>query len=446
MLNTTKTFLNFRDCFGLDKVDRTYHVFQLADVSNALHNILLPYVRDNFPSQTILLDQMKRNSGVTFMNNKFYAPLRSTRHGGVTNLANDGNLTISGTAGLSQASVSVKIITGAFDISKLAIDATKSSQSAVTSALTFQAKALATDFARSANRQLYGDSTGIVCETSAAGSVGAGTLTVIPLDSNGGTNDGRVLDRYGTVNGDISPVKYLAPSMIIGIGSPGTALGTITAVTYGTTTGSIVVTGGPAITNYNCVYLLDGSGGGAGTMEITGIKAALSSTTGTNLYAGVARNQTGWLPQFGSESESLTLTRMEQYYLAAREYSQVGDQYAIFVNKTLYRKYGDILTSMRRTVDTADLLGGWKGLEFAAGAGNVGVFLDYDVPDGEVIILNMDSWTICQVSDLGWLEDPNGGSLLRLANKIAYQAEIAWFFELLCLAPSANGHTTQKTA
>ncbi len=87
---------------------------------------------------------------------------------------------------------------------------------------------------------------------------------------------------------------------------------------------------------------------------------------------------------------------MEQYYLAAREYSQVGDQYAIFVNKTLYRKYGDILVSLRRTVDQTDLLGGWTGLEFAAGAGKVGVFLDYDVPDGEVIILNMDSWTICQ--------------------------------------------------
>ena len=419
--------------------------FLLADVSNALHNILLPYVRDNFPSQTIILDQVKRNSGVTFMNNKFYAPMRSTRHGGVTNLASDSSLTISGTAGLAQANVSVKIMSGAFDISKLAIDATKSSQSAVTQALTFQAKALATDFARSANRQIYGDASGIVAQVATSGSVGVGTISVVPVNS--ATNDdGRALDRYGTVNGDISPTKYLAPSMIIAVGSPGTALGTITSVNSGSTTGTIVVTGGPAIANANSIYLIDGSGLGAGTMEATGIKNALSSTTGTTQYAGVARSTTGWTPQFGSESESLTLTRMEQYYLAAREYSQVGDKYAIFVNKTLYRKYGDILTSMRRSVDTADLLGGWTGLEFAAGAGDVGVFLDYDVPDGEVIIMNMDSWTICQVSDLGWLEDPNGGSLLRLANKIQYQAEMAWFFELLCLAPAANGHTTLKTS
>lgn len=417
--------------------------FLLADVSNALHNILLPYVRDNFPSQTIILDQVKRNSGVTFMNNKFYAPMRSTRHGGVTNLASDASLTISGTAGLSQASVSVKLMSGAFDISKLAIDATKSSQSAVTQALTFQAKALATDFARSANRQIYGDASGITAQV--GGSVSGSSFSVIPTNS-ATIDDGRALDRYGTVNGDIAPAKYLTPGMIVAIGSPGTALGTIASITPGSTTGTIVLNGNQASAANNSIYLIDGSGLGAGTMELTGIKNALSSTTGTNLYAGVARSTTGWTPQFGSESESLTLTRMEQYYLAAREYSQVGDKYAIFVNKTLYRKYGDILTSMRRSVDTADLLGGWTGLEFAAGAGDVGVFLDYDVPDGEVIIMNMDSWTICQVSDLGWLEDPNGGSLLRLANKIQYQAEMAWFFELLCLAPAANAHTTQKTA
>ena len=419
--------------------------FLLADVSNALHNILLPYVRDNFPSQTILLDQMKRNSGVTFMNNTFNAPLRSTRHGGVTNLANDGDSTLSGTAGITQAQVPVKIITGAFDISKLAIDATKSSQSSVTQALTYQAKALATDFARSVNRQLYGDSTGIVAQVlTSGGSVGVGTISVKPRDSS--LDDGRSIDNYGTVNGDISPVKYLAPGMIIGVGTPGNVLGTISSISSGSTTGTIVTSAAVVTNAEDSIYLVSGGGIGAGTMEVLGLRSALSSSTGTSTYAGVARNQLGWTPQFGSEAEALTLSRMEQYYLASREYSQVGDQYAIFVNKTLYRKYGDILTSMRRTVDTAELLGGWKGLEFAAGAGNVGVFLDYDVPDGEVLILNMDTWTICQVGDLGWLEDPNGGSLLRLANKITYQAEMAWFFQLLCLAPAANARTVQKSA
>ena len=176
-----------------------------------------------------------------------------------------------------------------------------------------------------------------------------------------------------------------------------------------------------------------------------GIRAALSSTTGTSTYAGVARNITGWTPQFGSASEALTLSRLEDSYLNAREFGELDDKYIILVNKSLYKKYGDILTAMRRVVNAADLLGGWKGLEFAAGGGNVGVFLDYDVPDGEAIILDLDSWTITQVSDVDWMEDPSGGGLLRLQNSLLYQAVMHWFANVVCLAPAANGKETRKT-
>lgn len=414
--------------------------FLLSDFSNALKTVLLPYVRDNFPTQTVLLDQVKRNSGVTFLNNSFYAPVRSTRHGGVSNLANDGNSTLSGTAGVGQARVNVKIMTGAFDISKLAIDATKTSEGAVTSALTFQAKALSSDFSRSANRQFFNDGSGIVAQVlTSGGSVGVGTIGVKPRDAS--LDDGRSVDNYGTVNGDISPTKYIAPGMLIGVGTAAAALATVVS-----TTGTSIVTTGAVVTAAeDAIFLLDGSGQGAGTMEITGIRNALSSTN-PGTYASLSRAVTGWLPTFGSVPEALTLGRMESSYLSAKEYSQMGDKYVIFVNKTLYKKYGDILQAMRRNVNETDLLGGWTGLEFAAGAGQVGVFLDYDVPDGEVLILNLDSWTICEVSSLDWLEDPSGGGLLRLSNKIVYQAEMAWFVELLCLAPGANGREAQKTA
>ena len=81
---------------------------------------------------------------------------------------------------------------------------------------------------------------------------------------------------------------------------------------------------------------------------------------------------------------------------------------------------------------------------FAAGAGRVGVFLDYDdVPDGEVLVVNLDSWTVAQVSEMGWMEDPNG-SLVRRRDAITYQATMVWFTNLICVAPGANGRLTQK--
>jgi hypothetical protein len=417
---------------------------QISNVSNALQKVILPYIQNNFPKITPLLDQLKRNSGVTFMNDNFYAPIRSSRHGGITALSNDGASLVSGSSSIGQASVGVKIMTGTFDISKLTLDATKTAKGAVENQLTFQASTLADDFAKSINRQFYNDGYGVFSEV--LGSVASTTASVqLPSALGAGVQDARILDVYGTVNGDISPTEYLQPGMVVGFGSAaGSGVGTISSVT-GT---SISLTAAlPANVVGSCpIYVLDGSGTGGGTSEIQGMKYALSSSTGTSQYAGVARSTYGWTPQVGTTSGALTLSAMENVYLAAKKFSQMGDQFAIFVNKSLYKKYGDLLVALRRTVNETDLLGGWTGLEFAAGAGRVGVFLDYDVPDGEVLVVNLDSWTICQVSELGWLEDAKEGSLFRRPDKITYQATMVWFMNLLCRAPGANGRLTQKTA
>ena len=342
--------------------------YNIADYANALRLVILPYIQDNFPKLTITLNQLKRNAGVTHMNNNFHAVLRNKRHGGVTSLANDGNTTNATTgAGVTRGSVGVKIQTGAFNISKLAIDASAGNRDAIKNALSFQADSLITDFSRDLNRQVYGDTTGIVGQV--AGSTSATVFTVQFL--NASLDDGRSIDWYGSINGDIRPAEYL--------------------------------------------------------------------------YAGVARSVDGWTPQFGSVSEALSLSRIELSYLNARKYSQEGDRYAIFVNLTLYKKYGDLLTSMRRVVNSTELAGGWTGLEFAAGGGKVGVFLDYQVPDGEVVIMNLDSWTVCQVSDMSWMEEANQNSLLRRADTITYQATLVWFSNIMCLAPAANGRETQKS-
>ena len=257
-------------------------------------------------------------------------------------------------------------------------------------------------------------------------------------DSN--LDDARMLDKYGTVNGDISPTKYLYAGQPIGVGTAANDVGTISSVSGNT----VIVTGNPTIAAYDAIYKVDGSEEGAGTSEIQGLRAALSSSSGATTYAGVARSTFGWTPQLGTVSEALTLSKMEDKFIAAREFSQTSDRYAIFVNKTLYKKYGDILTALRRTVNSTELLGGWSGLEFQVGVGKVGVFLDYDVPDGEVEIINLDSWTVCEVSPMKWLESPDG-SLMRRADAITYQATMVWFTNLLCRAPGANGRLTQKT-
>src|SRR3990167_4143252 len=359
--------------------------FNVADYSNALRQVILPYIQDNFPKLSITLNQMKRNAGVTHMNNNFHAVMRNKRHGGVTNLANDGN-TLNATtgAGVTRGSVAVKMPTGAFNISKLAIDASSGNRDAIKQSLQFQADSLITDFSRDLNRQVYGDATGVVGQV--AGSTSATVFTVQFI--NASIDDGRVIDYYGSVNGDITPAQYLYADQQISIGTNGVSRGTISSVDVAAGTGTVTTTtaGTGAYVANDAVFITDGSGEGEGSNMWNGVREALSSTTGTSLYAGVARSTTGWTPQFGSVSEALSLSSLELSYLNAKEYAQEGDRYAIFVNKSLYKKYGDLLTSMRRVVNSSELAGGWSGLEFQAGAGRVGVFLDYQVPDGEVEI------------------------------------------------------------
>ena len=410
----------------------------LADTTATLREILLPYIRDNFPKKTILLDQMKKNAGVTPMNDEFIAPIYTSRHGGVANLASDSSDVVAGGGrDTSRATVSVEILTGGMNISQLAIDASKSNALAVENVLTAQTDKLAKDFARQANRQLYNDGIGVVTMVRVTGgSVGVGTVAVEAITAS--IDDGRTEDWYGTINADISPTKYLAVDQIVGIGTAGAGDGTITSVT-----GTSFVSGAAVVTAANdSVYIQDGSNAGAGSSELLGIRAALSSSTGTTTYAGLARNTTGWTPQFGSAAEALTQKRIADAYTAAMEFADNTDKYIILVNQSLFNKYGDLLTSMRRAVNTADLLGGWKGLEFAAGGGSVGVFLDYDVPDGEVLIINLDTWTICQVSDINWMEGEGG--LLRIATSIRWQAVLHWFVNVICLAPAANAKQTRK--
>src|SRR3990167_9148836 len=182
----------------------------LSNYTAALKDILLPYIRDNFPKKTILLDQMKRNAGANFINDEFIAPVYTGRNGGVANLADDNNSVINaGGRSTSRGTVSTKIVTAALDISDLVIRATKSNQSAVENALVAQTNTMVKDFSRQVNRQLYSDGVGVVSMVRATGgSVGTGTIAIETQDAN--LDDGRSVDWYGTVNGDISPTKYFA--------------------------------------------------------------------------------------------------------------------------------------------------------------------------------------------------------------------------------------------
>lgn len=416
--------------------------FSLGDFNAALKQVIQPYIQDNIPSQTKLLKVLKKNDEVQFFNNAFYFPVRSNRHGGVVNLAGPLNKLRTGSAPTTQGTIAPKYVTATFDIDDVVMKASANDRGAVESAMTFQMKTLKTDFAKSLNRQYASDGVGVLAQVAnSSGSVGAGTLAIIHPDSNLDDGRGDAAGWFGPINYDIKPTKYFTVGQAIGIGTAAADIGTITAISGGTAQGTLVVTGAPAINNSDAIYLVDGDETAAGTSEVQGIRAALS--VGTANYAGIARSNDIWAPQYmgTAANGALTLSDMDTVYMSAVEYAQEGDRYAWFMNKSLYSKYGELLTALRRTVNKTELVSGWTGLSFEAGQGEVGVFLDFDIPDGEAVLLNLDTWTVCQVADMGFIED----NMLRRSDYITFQKVFSWYTNLACRCPAANGRLLRRT-
>lgn len=413
--------------------------FDIGNYTAAFKQVIQPFIQDNVPSQTKLLKVLKKNDSVQFFNNNFYFAVRSNRHGGVVNLSSPTAKLRTGYAPTTQGTVSPKYVTATFDLSDVVMKASEGNQGAVESAMDFQMRTLTTDFSKNLNRQYWSDGVGAIAQGT---SIGAGTLGVFYPDANLDDTRGDIAGWYGPINYDIKPTKYIAPGMALGIGTAAADVGTVTTVTGGSALGTVVVTGSPTIATNDAVYIVDGDESAAGTSDIQGIRAALSVGTATT-YAGISTGNDIWAPQYmgTAANASLTIADMDNVYTTAYEYAQEGDRYAWFMNKTLYAKYGELLTALRRTVNKTELVSGWSGLSYEAGMGEVGVFLDYDCPDGEAVLLNLDTWTVCQVADMGFVQD----NLLRRSDYITFQKVFSWYTNLACRCPAANGRMLRRT-
>ncbi|MDE1866619.1 MAG: phage major capsid protein [Thaumarchaeota archaeon] len=421
----------------------------IADFSAGFEKIIQPFIQENIPSQVKLLKVLKTNDNVQIMNNAFYVSLRSGRSGGVQTLATDKSKLNTGAATLSQGSIPPAYLAGVVDISDVAIKASRTRAQALQSDLEFQANALLKDFSKQVNRQYFSDGNGIVAAVAeSGGSVGAGTVAIGYPDNSTTTIDTRST-YYGTVNGinyDVLPwFQYLAPGNIVGFGSAGTGLGTIAgssgAVTGGTQYGTLVLTGAQVAVagTAGCpIYILSAEGDQG---EITGMRGALSEGTGN--YMGLPRSTLTWQPQFmgTTQNQSISIPNMEQLYFRAYQFAQPGDRYVWFMNQSLFTRFGDLLTALRKTVNETELVSGWTGLSFSVGTGKAMVSMDYDCPDGEAILINLDTWTVCEISPMGFLQDP----LLRRVDYLTYQKVFTWYTNLACRAPAANGRMVRQT-
>jgi len=384
-------------------LSNTRGTLTISDISAVLKKVIVPTIQNQLPKENVLFDKIKKNVGVTVSNNTIYIPMRTGRHNGIYSVA-EGTEPKSGKAAYSQPYTSIKYAFGTLELTDQAIEAAKNADvKAIASILKTEISALKDDFKMDLNRQFHGDGNGVLCYTTGTGGT---TSTTITLDGN-------------PAGGDAT--DYLEAGMYIDIGTSHTGVA-ITSKTAST----IVIAAGTAWANdvaitktvaAECMGLAGIIDDGDNVATIQNVLRASYPYANTHTY---------------DTSTTLTEANMIATYLKTVRY---GGAKVMFMNSTLFAKYGALLVSMKKTADLKEILsGGWKGLDFMGG--QVGVMLDFDCWDGYVQMVNFDNLTIAEMSEpFAWLEaDAMGGIMKRSAsNRTIWEGTLKYYLNLVAL-------------
>lgn len=399
----------------------------ISNISSILKKVIIPIVQSELSKESILFDKVKRNSGVTIANDTIYIASRVGRHSGIYAVA-EGTEPRAGKSSYGNPYTTIKYAFGTMELTDQAIEAAgEGDKKAIASILSTEIKALKDDFRKDINRQWWGYGDGVLCLTNGTGATGNTSLTV---------------DSPGT--------RYLDAGMYITIGTATTAGFAVTAKVSSTSVTCAALTGGgnPHLYDDNDKIRKENAA------EMMGLQGIIDRGTGSYVTTiqNIARASNLWARCQGYDSTegatTLTEAQMITVYLNCLEY---GRPDVVFAGPTGFSKYGALLTSMKKTADLKEVLaGGWKGLEFM----DIGVVLDYDVPDVSsadfgFYFVDFDSLTIAEMCEpYKWLEaDAHGGILKRNATvRTNWEGTLKYYANLVAKTFQSNGRLIHKTA
>lgn len=377
---------------------------EISDLSSILKKIIAPAIQRQLFKETVLLDKIKKNSGIIRMpNNTFYVPMQVGHHSGIYSVAEGGQI-LKGEGKYAQPSVSAKYTFGSFEITDQAIEAANDSMAAIATVLNENSMSLKTAFRKEINRICHGDGTGRLCLVNGASS--GTTLTV---------------DTPGT--------EHLREGGSILVNALTKIISSVDSDTQVTLTTSASVNDNDVVTR-------------AAADEGMGLKGAVDDGDFVATIQGIARASNPYAVSYTDDTaEQLTEADLITAWLKSKKF---GNPKALLMNEVLFQRYGSILTSMKRSADLKEVLsGGWKGLDFMGGDG--AVMLDYDTPTGFVQVLDFDAFTIGEMTPISWL-DRGAGVLTKVPDYAKWEGTMRYYWNLIVKNFRANSRLSAKTA
>ena len=390
-------------------------VVNLVDVAAVLQKDIYPAVSDAIRQESALYQIAKKSfKPQKFVNNRFFVPVKLAMSSGFTSYGPNVTPTLNrGKIVPVEASFEIVQIAGRFSIDKPTLD---SGRGAVVDTLELQSEGVKDTIVRQLGFGLW-RAGGDMFFTNGAGTAS----TTVIIDSN------RLVD-----NGDIDFAAYVPAGSRIQIGA-NAAVDVVTQPARNTLTISAAQTWADNAT----VRVLDGDGGVQ--TYLTGLLAAI----GTGTYAGINPATNHAWRSFVSTPGGATALSLTDVDLSHVEANQRGKVKYTFVNKTLFRRFINLLKANPQVQVTEKpmLNGGWVGVSYMGHE----FILDYDIPDDVVMNVSPDELMLGELSPLDFIPG-NDGTLFKAYGRTEWEATMYTSLQLVCKNRGAHSMLERRTA
>lgn len=389
----------------------------LTNFDEALKIDYLPVIREQLNNATILLNRLTRNER-DVVGKQWQLTVHYKRNAGIGARADAGTLPTAGQQRYENPYGVVKYNYGRIQVTGPTIAASKNDRGAIVRALESEIKGVTADLKRDVNYQLFNDGTGVRALVN--GDPGTGTTLTVDTPGTNYLFDGQVIDIVDASSGAVEDAD----------------------VTISTVDSSTQVTVSAALdanVEDNSKIIMANSHDGSGTAyEMMGLKGIVDDGTYVSTLHNINRSTYPWWDCSTSTNDDnsgtnrdLTLDLIQEGVTSPEKNG--GTTNLIGSDHDTRNAYAALLTADKRYVNTMDLDGGFKALEY----NGIPWVADRDCPPNTVFFLDMDHLFLMQTSDWDFM-DEDGAVLSRVANTDAYEAVLYLYADLATDRPRAH--------
>lgn len=376
----------------------------MTSVNAVTKEIYGPRIVDQLENETVLSKRIEKTSEGTGSDagGKYVTfPLKTRRNHGLGYRNELEQLQNPGQQGWASIRVPLRYGYGRVHMSGQTFDLAETNEQAFASAMTEEMEGLKTDIQKDTNRILWGNGLGVLATVTAA----TGPLNTFTLGAAEGVLNWIELDMMIDVLDSTGVTPKISNRKVTAVNE------TTGVVTFDGAAGSFVI-GDIVVRTGNYGKEPNGL---TSLVKASGSLFNLDPAT-EPLWKSIEDNSGGAL----SESKMIKMCdRLRQ---------NGGRPSVIFTDLGTRRAYFNLLTTQRRFTDTKSFDGGFQGLAFNYGGGEIPVVEDVDAPAGKMWFIRESDFTIYRIKPWYW-EDRDGGVWKWVTNFDAFEALMKQYWE-----------------